>query len=80
LHFFYTEDIAHFLIYSEIMTFCANLFTNVLIIFAASTIDIKLMKINKDTKFNKITLAQMEVIESNDPEEAKMAEEGENKN
>jgi hypothetical protein len=78
LHFFYTEDIAHFLIYSEIMTFCANLFTNVLIIFAASTIDIKLMKINDNTKVNKITLAQLEVIELNDQEEAKVDDEGKN--
>ncbi len=78
MHFFYTEDIAHFLIYSEIMTFCANLFTNVLIIFAASTIDIKLMKINDNTKVNKITLAQLEVIELNDQEEAKVDDEGKN--
>ncbi len=78
MHFFYTEDIAHFLIYSEIMTFCANLFTNVLIIFAASTIDIKLMKINDQTEVNIKKLAQLEVIESNDPVEAKVPEEGKN--
>ena len=71
LHFFYAEDIAHFLIYSEIMTFCANLFTNVLIIFAASSIDIKIMKNNSKTEDNKKYLAQLEVIEKNDPEDAK---------
>ena len=44
LHFFYAEDIAHFLIYLEIMTFCANISTNIVIIMVASIIDIKMIK------------------------------------
>jgi hypothetical protein len=48
LNFFYTEDIGHFLIYSEIMAFCANLFTNVIIIFAATTIDNIKLRIKHD--------------------------------
>jgi len=44
LHFFYAEDIVHFLIYLEIMTFCANILTNIVIIMVASVIDIKMIK------------------------------------
>ena len=44
LQFFYAEDIVHFLVYLEIMTFGANLATNILIVAIASYIDIKLIK------------------------------------
>ena len=57
------------------MTFCANLFTNIIIIFAATTIDIKIMKVNKNTEANEKYLAQLEVIEKIDFGEAKWAEE-----
>jgi hypothetical protein len=44
LHFFYVEDIVHFLVYLEIMTFSANLVTNIVIVAVASYIDIKMIK------------------------------------
>ncbi len=47
-HFFFVEDIVHFFIFSEIMTFCTNLLTNIIIAFVATTINIKLPKNNKD--------------------------------
>ncbi len=67
LHFFYAEDIAHFLIYLEIMTFCANILTNILVIMIASIIDIKLIKggysVNERKKLE-VKLAQVEVMEN----------------
>ncbi len=56
LHYFYSEDIAHFLIFIEITTFCSNLFTNFLIILVGSAIDIKLYK-------PKIKKEQMRMLE-----------------
>ena len=44
LHFFYVEDISHLIVYLEIMTFAANLMTNIIIVLIASFIDIKLIK------------------------------------
>jgi hypothetical protein len=38
------EDIVHFLVYLEIMTFSANLLTNIVIVAVASYIDIKMIK------------------------------------
>ncbi len=69
LHFFYVEDIVHFLIYLEIMTFCANLFTNIFIIMVASATDIKMMKGKLDDRRRRqllVGFAQQEVILNND--------------
>lgn len=69
LHFFYAEDIVHFLIYLEIMTFCANILTNIVIIMVASIIDIKLIKSGfseSDRRRYEVGLAQRDVIENQD--------------
>lgn len=67
LHFFYAEDIVHFLIYLEIMTFCANILTNIVIIMIASLIDVKLIKSgysDKERKKLEVDLAQVEVMDN----------------
>ena len=46
LHFFYVEDLVHFLLFSELMIFCANFITNVIVLLIASLVDIKNVKPN----------------------------------
>ena len=41
LHFFYVEDVVHFLLFSEMMIFCANFITNIIVLIFASLFDIK---------------------------------------
>ena len=67
LHFFYAEDIVHFLIYLEIMTFCANILTNIVIIMVASIIDIKMIKSGfseSERRKYEFDLAKREVMEN----------------
>ena len=69
LPFFYAEDIVHLVVYLEIMTFSANLLTNIVIVAVASYIDIKIIKngFSKDRKRRlELAFAQREVIENND--------------
>jgi hypothetical protein len=62
LHFFYVEDLVHFLIFSEMMIFCANFITNVLVLFVASVVDIKNVKPNQKDKM--VELAKKDIDEN----------------
>jgi hypothetical protein len=69
LPFFYVEDIVHYLVYLEIMTFAANLITNIVIVAIASYINVKMIKngITQERRRNlELNFAQREVIENYD--------------
>ena len=44
LHFFYVEDIVHFLVFSEIIIFFSNLIMNGLILLVASCFGVKMLR------------------------------------
>jgi hypothetical protein len=50
LNFFYVEDIVHYLLFTEIVVFVANLIMNVIILLFASCFNVKKLRKRRDNR------------------------------